>query len=67
MALDNLNSKWSTPGTDDGILIGRNADSKVGFYGTDPIGIQTLASSTATVADVITALAALGLVIDSDA
>lgn len=53
------------PGSDDGTLVGTQSTSKVGFYGTDPIAIQTLAGSTATVADVVAALAALGLVVNS--
>ena len=71
LAVDSTPSKWgAAPGTDEGAVLGINADSKVGFYGTAPIGIQTLSSASSggsTVAQVVQALAALGLVIDSDA
>ena len=44
----------------DGTQLGRNADSKVGFYGTAPIAQQVLAPGAA-VAAVVAALQALGL------
>jgi hypothetical protein len=55
--------------TEDGTVVGLTADSKVGFYGTKPIGIQTLSSASSggsTVAQVVAALAAAGLVFDSN-
>lgn len=56
--------------TGDGTVVGLTADSKIGFCGTAPIALQTLdstASTGSTVGDVVQALAALGLVIDSAA
>jgi hypothetical protein len=46
--------------TSDGTLVGRNADSKVGFYGTAPITRPVVATG-ATTAQIAAALAALGL------
>ncbi len=46
--------------TPDGTLVGRNSDSKVGFYGTAPIA-RPLVASGATTAQIAAALAALGL------
>ncbi|WP_329762625.1 hypothetical protein [Stenotrophomonas maltophilia] len=47
----------------DGTLLGRNADSKVGFFGATP-AVQPAALSLAsvTVAQLATALASLGLI-----
>lgn len=58
--IDTLNSEWvAGPGTDDGLLVGRNADSKVGFFGTTPVARPALPTDTASI---IAALVALGLV-----
>lgn len=46
--------------TADGTLVGRNADSKVGFYGTTPV-VRPLVATGATTAQIAAALAALGL------
>ncbi len=46
--------------TPDGTLVGRNATSKVGFYGTTPI-VRPVVASGATTAQIAAALAALGL------
>ena len=48
--------------TADGTLVGRNATSKVGFFGATPV-VQpaAISLSTGTVAQVVTALAAMGL------
>lgn len=46
--------------TADGTLVGRNSDSKVGFYGTTPIP-RPLVATGATTAQIAAALAALGL------
>lgn len=54
---------WAAaPGTNDGALLGRNSTSKTGHYGTQPIVKPSLSTSTATTAQIVTALAALGLV-----
>ena len=64
--IDTLNSEWSAgPGTDDGLLVGRNADSKVGFFGTTPVARGSLTGSTATAAQIVTELARLGIVINA--
>lgn len=58
--IDTLNSEWGAgPGTDDGLLVGRNADSKVGFFGTTPVARPALPTDTTSI---IAALVALGLV-----
>jgi hypothetical protein len=46
--------------TSDGTLVGRNADSKVGFYGTAPI-TRPILPTTAAAAQIAEVLAALGL------
>jgi hypothetical protein len=51
----------SGPNTADGELIGRNADSKVAFYGGVP-AVQPQVPAAATGAQIATALASLGLV-----
>ena len=64
--IDTLNSEWGAgPGTDDGLLVGRNADSKVGFFGTTPVAQGSLTGSTATAAQIVTELARLGIVINA--
>lgn len=47
--------------TADGTLVGRNADSKVGFYGTTPV-VRPVLASAATGPQIVAALTALGLV-----
>jgi hypothetical protein len=60
LAIDTADSEWGAgPGTDDGLLVGRNADSKVGFFGTTPVARPALPTDTASI---IAALVALGLV-----
>lgn len=60
LAVDTLNSEFAAaPGTSDGTLVGRNATSKVGFYGTTPVAQPALPTDAASI---ITALVALGLV-----
>lgn len=48
--------------TADGTLLGRNANSKVGMFGTTPIPRPTVPATGGTVQQVIDALAALGAV-----
>ncbi len=56
-------TEWAAaPGTDDGALVGRNASSKVGFFGANPAPRPTVPATGGTVQQVIDALAALGLV-----
>lgn len=60
MAIAN-NSEWAAgPGTDDGTLVGRNADSKVGFYGATPVPRPVIPAG-ATAEDIADVLVALGL------
>jgi hypothetical protein len=64
MAISN-NSEWAAaPGTDDGTLVGRNADSKIGFFGATPVVKNAAAFdlSTGTVAELAAILAAYGLI-----
>ena len=64
--IDTLNSEWGAgPGTDDGLLVGRNADSKVAFFGNEPVARGSLTGSTATAAQIVTELARLGIVINA--
>ncbi|MBA2403172.1 MAG: hypothetical protein H0V66_00250 [Bdellovibrionales bacterium] len=43
LAVDTQNSLMSaTPGTEDGTLVGRDSDGKVGFHGTTPIAKPTI-------------------------
>lgn len=71
LTVDQTPSKWgAAPGTDEGAVLGINTTSKIGFYGKTPIAVQTLSSASSggsTVAEVVEALAALGLVVDSEA
>lgn len=61
--IDTLNSEWGAgPGTDDGLLVGRNADSKVGFFGKAPVARPAAPTDAASI---IAALQALGLVASS--
>lgn len=62
LAVDTQSSVWgAAPGTDEGTLVGRNATSEVGFFGTTPIPRPVLASG-ATGPQIVAALTALGLV-----
>jgi hypothetical protein len=61
MALSNDTSGTAVQETADGTRVGRNADSKVAFYGTTPIAKQTIPTA-ATGTQIAAALAALGLV-----
>jgi len=61
MAISNNNEWAAAPGTDDGALMGRDSDSKVGFYGAVPVARPVIAA-TPTVQGVVDALVALGLV-----
>lgn len=62
MALAKDTIAYAVPETSDGTCVGRNATSKVGFYGATPV-VQPAALSLATVtaAQLLTALAAQGL------
>lgn len=56
------------PNTDDGELLGRNASSKLGFYGAVPVVKPTVTGakgSNAALASLIAALVAQGLIIDT--
>lgn len=52
----------AAPGSSDGTLTGRNTTTPIGFAGTTPIVRPTLSIGTATTAQIVTALGALGLV-----
>ena len=60
MALSTDSQAAAAQETEDGTLVGRNPNSKVGFYGTTPIARPILASG-ATTAQIVAALQALGL------
>ncbi|XQA74601.1 hypothetical protein ACM9XA_03425 [Xanthomonas sacchari] len=62
MALSNDTVAAAATETPDGTLIGRNSDSKIGFYGATP-AVQPAALSLASVtaAQLATALASIGL------
>lgn len=61
MAERNDQEWYSAPGSEDGAVIGRDTDSKIGFYGGTPIAKQTIPTA-ATGTQIAAALAALGLV-----
>lgn len=61
MPLSTTYETASGPNTPDGELLGRNATSKVGFYGAVPIAKPTIPATGATVQQVVDLLAALGL------
>lgn len=62
LAIDNQNSVWAAaPGSGQGTLVGRNATTPVGFYGTTPIA-RPVIPTAATAPQIAAALAALGLV-----
>ncbi|MCE7031740.1 hypothetical protein LY625_03760 [Lysobacter sp. GX 14042] len=60
MAIERNSEFAAAPGTEDGTLVGRNADTPVGFYGAAPIPRPVLPAATAE--DIANALVALGLV-----
>lgn len=61
LAVETQNSLWgAAPGTNDGALVGRNATSKVGFYGKTPIARPVIPASP-TAADIAAVLVALGI------
>ena len=61
MAIERNSEFAAAPGTDDGTLVGRNADTKVGFFGAAPVARPVIAASP-TVQGVVDALKALGIV-----
>ena len=63
MALSNDTVGAAVQETEDGTLVGRNAGSKVGFFGATP-AVQPAALSLASVtaAQLATALASLGII-----
>lgn len=65
MALSTDTQAAAAQETADGTLVGRNADSKVGFYGTTPVTRVELASDAA-LPDVIDALVSYGLVTQAE-
>lgn len=60
MALSNDTAGTAVQETADGTKVGRNADSKVGFYGTTPI-VKPTVPTAATGTQLAAALASLGL------
>jgi hypothetical protein len=64
MALSSETSAAAAQETADGTLIGRNADSKVGFFGATPVVKNATAFdlSSGTVAELAAILAAYGLI-----
>ncbi len=61
MAIERNSEFAAAPGTEDGTLVGRNADTPVGFYGAAPIPRPVLPAAP-TADDIADALVALGLV-----
>jgi len=63
MAISQDTIGYAVPETSDGTCVGRNATSKVGFFGATP-AVQPAALSLATVtaAQLATALASLGII-----
>lgn len=61
MAIERSSEFAAAPGTDDGTLVGRNADSKVGFYGAAPITRPVLPATPAA-QDIADVLVSLGIV-----
>lgn len=64
LAIDTQNSVYAAaPGSVDGTLVGRNTTTPVGFFGATPVTRPgPISISTGTVAQVVTALGALGLI-----
>ncbi|HET6725882.1 MAG TPA: hypothetical protein VFH85_07750 [Gammaproteobacteria bacterium] len=66
LAVDTQPSVWAAaPGSGEGTLVGRNADTPLGFCGTTPIVRPELDAATATAPQIAAALIALGLVAQS--
>ncbi len=68
MALSTDSQAAAAQETADGTLVGRNTTSKVGFFGTTPVGRATVTGSkgsNAALTSLIAALVAQGLIIDS--
>lgn len=62
LAVDTQPSVWAAaPGSGEGTLVGRNADTLIGFCGTTPIARPSIPTA-ATGTEIAAALAALGLV-----
>lgn len=59
MALDNTTEWSSGPGTSDGLLVGRNDTSKVGFCGAVPIVRGVLPAAAIDLATAITLVNAI--------
>ena len=60
--------KVATPSNPDGYTVGPNSTDLIAFYGTTPVAKQTVTGSkgaNAALASLMTALVALGLVIDT--
>lgn len=67
LTVDSQPTVWAAaPGTDEGSLLGRNAEDKVAFFGAVPAIRPTVPATTPTVQQVITALVSLGLIAQSD-
>lgn len=64
MALSTSTAAAAAQETEDGTLIGRNADSKIGFFGATPVVKNETAFdlSSGTVAELAAILAAYGLI-----
>lgn len=65
MALSSEIHEWAAaPGTEGGVLVGRNSDSKIGFFGATPVVKNAAAFdlSSGTVAELAAILAAYGLI-----
>ena len=64
MALSSETSAVAAQETEDGTIVGRNTDSKIGFFGGTPVVKNAAAFdlSTGTVAELAEILAAYGLI-----
>ena len=61
-------TKMGTASNPDGFVVGPNSTDLIAFYGTTPVAKQTVTGSkgaNAALASLMTALVALGLVIDT--
>lgn len=61
MALSTDTQAAAAQETSDGTLVGRNASSKVGFFGTAPV-VRPQVAATPTAQGIVDALKALGIV-----
>lgn len=66
MAISSDTSAAAAQETADGTLLGRNSDSKVGFYGATPVVRPVVPLTTPSAQDIIDALVAQGLITQSD-